>query len=86
MEIPEERQATALSKVARIGAERAELLARAEELMASLENATIEAVKTGAPRTRTRTLAQVSPATFYSWLETAGLETRPKKTARKKSA
>ncbi len=83
MEIPEEAQAAALRKVAALGAKRAELLSQAADVLKELESAAIDAEKTGAQRSRIRELAQVSTGTLYGWLESAGIEVRPKKSARR---
>ena len=83
MKIPEEAQAEALREVAALGAERAEYLAKAAEVLKRLEPAVIRAERTGAQRSRIRELAQVSTGTLYSWLESAGIDVRPKKTAKK---
>ncbi|MFL6115602.1 MAG: hypothetical protein ACJ786_30280 [Catenulispora sp.] len=83
MEIPEEAQVAALREVAALGAKRAELLSQAADVLKELEPAAIRAVKTGAQRARVRELAQVSTGTMYGWLETAGLEVRPKRSAKR---
>ncbi|MGW6412365.1 hypothetical protein ACWF95_34985 [Streptomyces vinaceus] len=83
MEIPETRQAEALRKVAELGAQRAAALAEAQRLMGPLQEAVIEAAHAGAGRSRIKELAQVSPATLYGWFESAGIEVRPKSSARK---
>lgn len=80
MEIPEEAQLAALREVAALGAKRADLLSQAAEVLKQLEPAAIRAVNAGAQRARVRELAQVSTGTMYGWLETAGLEVRPKRT------
>ncbi|MDJ0347151.1 hypothetical protein QMK19_38930 [Streptomyces sp. H10-C2] len=76
MEIPETAQANALRDVARLGAERAEALASVERLTNSLRDATVLAVRSGAPRSRARELSKVSSDLFYAWLEGAGIEVR----------
>jgi hypothetical protein len=82
VELPEEQQAAALRRVAEIGKERAELLAKAEALTEPLRDAAVEADRAGAGRSRIRELAGVSSKTLYAWLESAGLEVRPKRSAR----
>jgi hypothetical protein len=82
VELPEERQAAALRQVAEIGKERAELLAKAEALTEPLREAALAAASAGAGRSRIRVLAGISPKTLYGWLEAAGLEVRPKRTAK----
>ena len=76
MEIREQAQAEALREVAQIGAERAELLAKAAALLPSLEQASIAAVRVGAARSRVRELAEVSTTLFYGWLRAAGIDVR----------
>jgi len=76
MEIPEQAQAEALREVARLGAERTELLTKAADLLPSLEAASIAAVRTGAGRSRVRELGQVSTTLFYGWLRSAGIDVR----------
>lgn len=83
MEIPEEAQAAALREVAALGAERAALLSQAADVLKRLEPAVIRAERTGAQRSRIRELAQVSTGTMYGWLESAGIDVRPKKTTKK---
>lgn len=82
MEIPETAQAEALREVARLGKERADALAKAKELLPLLREASIKAARIDAPRTRIRQLAQVSPDTFYGWLDAAGVEVREKRTTK----
>ena len=86
MEIPEEAQVAALREVAALGAKRAELLAEAAKVLEQLEPIAIRAVQAGAQRARVRELAQVSTGTMYGWLETAGLEVRPKRVAKRTDA
>ncbi|MFJ7250905.1 hypothetical protein ACIQWA_40595 [Kitasatospora sp. NPDC098652] len=85
VELPEEAQVAALRRLAELGAKRAELLSKAEELLKEIEPAAIEAVRTGAGRNRIRELSGVSPGLFYGWLETAGIEVRTKKAPAKKA-
>ncbi|MFJ6385899.1 hypothetical protein ACIQI7_38585 [Kitasatospora sp. NPDC092039] len=80
--LPEEQQAAALRTVARIGAQRAALLAQAEELVPSLREAAVAADATGAQRARISALAQISPNTLTAWLRDAGADVRPKRTAK----
>jgi hypothetical protein len=85
MELPEEAQAAALRELATLGAERAALLAQANELLTRIQPAAIAAVRTGASRNRIRELSGVSPGTFYGWLEEAGIEVRAKRPAQRKA-
>lgn len=80
VDLPEEQQATALRRVAEIGKERADLLAKAEALTEPLREACIEAASAKAGRSRIRELAGISSKTLYSWLGEAGLQVRGKAT------
>lgn len=83
-EIPEEKQAAVLKALADAGIRRAKALAEADRILAEeVRPNAVEAAKLRANRTRIRELAGVGPSTLYSWLEEAGLEVRPKKTARR---
>ncbi|MEU8960062.1 hypothetical protein AB0C93_37880 [Streptomyces sp. NPDC048518] len=78
-EIPEEQQAAALRAVAEAGARRAELLAKAEEILVKeIRPRAIKAAELGAGRTRIRELGRIGPTVLYRWLEEAGLPVRPK--------
>lgn len=79
MDIPEKAQADALSEVARLGAERAEVLARVDKITAELGRAAVHAAELGANRGRIRELAQVSTSTLYGWFEKAGIGTTRRK-------
>jgi transposase-like protein len=79
----EERQAAALREVADLGRRRADLLKQAEELLEPLQAAAVAAVNVGAPRRRTQELARVSTGVFYGWLQTAGIDVRAKRPARR---
>ncbi|MDC7341284.1 MULTISPECIES: hypothetical protein [Streptomyces] len=76
MEIPEKAQAEALSRVAALGKERAELLAQARALLPDLRKEAVEAVRIGAQRSRVQQLSRVSTGTLYGWLRDAGVEIR----------
>jgi hypothetical protein len=82
VDLPEERQAAALRRVAELRAERAELLARVDTLTAQLRDAAIAADDAGAGRNRIREVAGISSKTLYGWLESAGSEVRAKRSAR----
>jgi hypothetical protein len=82
VDIPEEQQAAALRRVAELSAQRTEALEKADAITAELKEASIAAARTGAQRGRIRALAKVSPNTLTGWLSSAGLEVRPKRTAR----
>lgn len=73
-----------LQEVASLGAQRAAALAEADRLGQELRTAAIKAAQLGAPRTRIKDLAKVSPATLYGWFEAAGIEVRAKRPAAKK--
>nr|MDT0522087.1 hypothetical protein [Streptomyces sp. DSM 41633] len=79
--IPEEAQAEALRAVAEVSLRRTEETARLDR---ELREATLTAVRTGAPRSRIRALAGISPNTLYAWLAEEGIEVRAKAPARKK--
>lgn len=86
-EIPEERQAAALKAVADAGKLRADALAEAERILTQqVRPRAIAAARLGVNRTRIRELAGVGPSTLYAWLEEAGLEVRPKRSAKKQDA
>lgn len=86
MDIPEIEAAKALSEVADLGAQRANALAELERITAELRKAVVRAAQLGAPRTRTKELAKVSPSTLYLWFDAADVEIRPKSPAAKKPA
>ncbi|MFG2669127.1 hypothetical protein ACGFY6_33415 [Streptomyces sp. NPDC048387] len=86
MDIPEIEQAEALREVAALGVQRANALAEAERIGAELRAAAVRAAELGAPRTRIKELAHVSPSTLYAWFDAAGLEVRAKRPAAKKKA
>jgi hypothetical protein len=81
----EERRAAALRKVADLGMRRADLLQQAEDLLAPLEQAVVEATRIGAPRRRMQELAKVGTRLFYEWIKEADVPMRAsKRTPRKK--
>jgi O-methyltransferase involved in polyketide biosynthesis len=86
VDLPEEQQAAALRRVAELSAQRTAALEQADAITAELREAAISAARTGAQRGRIRQLAKVSPNTLTSWLESAGLEVRPKKTTKTRNA
>ncbi|MFE9222589.1 hypothetical protein ACFYN3_40635 [Streptomyces lavendulae] len=79
--IPEEAQAAALRAVSEISLRRTEVIAQLDR---ELREATLAAVRTGAPRSRIRALAGISPNTLYAWLAEAGIEVRAKAQPKKK--
>ncbi|MGC0319303.1 hypothetical protein [Kitasatospora acidiphila] len=86
VDLPEEQQAVALREVAEVGAQRSAALAEAERLTEPLRAAAVNAARAGANRNRIRELAGVSSKTLYGWLESAGLEIRPKRPAKERHA
>lgn len=68
MDIPERAQADALQRLADLGAQRADLLRQAKELIPQIQAAALEADRLGAPRSRAQQLSRISPSTFYKWL------------------
>ncbi|AYV33174.1 hypothetical protein EES41_41080 (plasmid) [Streptomyces sp. ADI95-16] len=79
--IPEEAQAEALRAVAEASLRRAETIAQLDR---DLREAVLAAVRTGANRSRIRSLAGISPNTLYGWLAAEGIEIRAKAPAKKK--
>ncbi|SEF16570.1 hypothetical protein SAMN05428942_7300 [Streptomyces sp. 2112.2] len=86
-EIPEEAeaealriQAAALRAVREVGEPRAELLARADEMLVNdVKPAVIRALLAGAERGRVRREAHIGSRLLYQWMEEAGIPVRVKK-------
>jgi len=72
-ELPEERQAAALRRVAELGARKRELQRQLDALMAELRSAALAAHAAGADASRVIELAHIARTTLYDWLHDAGV-------------
>lgn len=73
-EIPEEQQAAALRAVIAAADARDQAQAELDARTKELAEASVEATRVGAVRTRIRRYAKVSSKTYYAWLAAAGID------------